>query len=276
MSAFTDTLVGIVNRLIGRASGQPRFSGIGERVREEANLHRHMPSRLRELIEQYPDRPEPLATRGEEELADGQLETALATAAELRARFPRQIIGYHIGCLALRRLKRHAEAEALARQAIRRLPRAQGGYEALAFCATDQEDWNASGQRWLDAARRFPQALWIQCMAPVALARQGRAEAAEAGIAAVQRNWPGEFWPVYFAAEIAEIREDWELAVRRWIALSRRFPGRIEPYQRGAKALRMVGAPDQAQALAEQGLYIFPSSAALKAEQDAAAAARPP
>lgn len=267
MSAISDRLAGLLHRLTGRAGGQPRFSEAGQRVREQAIAHRHMPGPLAELIAQYPGRPQALIVRGETELEEGAAEAALETAAMLRARFPALLAGWQFGCAALRRLGRFAEAEALSRQAIRRFPAAPGAYEAFAFAAQEQGDWAQAAPRWLAAARRFPETQWVRCMAAVALARQGQADQAEAAIATAVRHWPEDFWPRFFAAEIAELAQDWETAGARWVALSRRFPGRTEPYLRGTIALRQAGATDQARALADAGLFIFPNAAALKAEQ---------
>ncbi len=268
MSALSDRLAGLLHRLTGRAHGQPRFGEAGQRLREQAGAMRHMPAQLADLIDQHPGRPEALIIRGETELADEAPEAALETAATLRARFPRLLAGWHIGSAALRRLRRFPEAEALARQAVLRFPRAPGAWEALAFCAQEQGDWAQAAPRWRDAARRFPGSQWVRCMAAVALARQGQPAQAESAIAAAVQHWPEEFWPRFFAAEVAELCGDWHTAGARWIALSRRFPGRTEPYHRGTRALREAGETEQARTLVEAGLFIFPSSPALKAERE--------
>lgn len=274
MSAdISGRLIGLLRRLIGRANGEPRFSENGQRVHEQSRMMKHMPEQLQALTAAYPNRHEPIATRAELELEDGDAEGALATAAALRERFPGLMVGYHFGCTALRRLRRMDEAEALARAAMHRFPRSPGAFEAYAFCAQERSDWPEAARRWHAAARRFPESLWSQAMRATSLARQGQHDAAEQAIARIARKWPKEWWPGFFAAEIAELAENWELAGNRWVAQQKRFPGRSEAYVRGARAFRQAGALDRAGTLIAAGIFIFPRDPAMLGERQAVIAA---
>jgi predicted Zn-dependent protease len=269
MEDIPGRLIGLLRRLTGGGTGQPRFSDTTQLMREQVHQLRAMPAEIRRLIEENPGRAEPLSTRAELELEAGDPAAALATAELLRARFPSLVAGYHYGCAALRRLRRFPEAEAMARAAMRRFPRAPGAWEAFAFCAQDQGDWPAAAARWGAAARRFPRSLWGRAAHAAALARAGDIAAAEAAIAAAARDWPEEWWPGFFAAEIAEIAADWPSAAARWAALGRRFPGRAEPYLRASRALRQAGDLAGAGAAIAAGIFIFPRDAAMLAERQA-------
>jgi predicted Zn-dependent protease len=273
MNDLPGLLIGLLRRLTFTGTGQPRFTETGQRVRETAQLYRDIPEQLGSLIEHHPRHSAALSMRADVELEAGDVEAALRTAALLRARFPGLIVGYVHGCAALRRLQRHAEAEAMARAAIRRFPRAANAYEAFAYCAQDRGDWQEAFKRWRTTARRFPGGLWPNVMHASCLARLGRMDDAEAVIARTVQTWPEEWLPSFHAAEIAETAGDWPTASARWLALRKRFPGRPEAYIRGTRALRQIGELDQAGSLIASGIFIFPRDPAMRAERAAVLAA---
>ena len=86
------------------------------------------------------------------------------------------------------------------------------------------------------------------------LRRSGRAEESVAVLRKAMRRLPRRIEILAAWAHEAVGRQDWPEVVRRFVAVRRRAPRRIDGYSEPAKALVQLGRPDEAQQLVAEGL----------------------
>ena len=251
-------LIGLVRWLTGGGTGSKRLNGVAGSLADQCMMVRYIPGQLDELRRQYPGYPEPLIEQAKLNEENQEWEALLEVGANLRHRFPHLLFGYHFECVALRRLGRHDESERRAAAAIRRLPRGQSLYEDYCFVAQERGDWPEAARRWELISRRFPKAFWPQMMRAMSLLHLDRAPEADAMMAAVARDWPQEWWARYHYAELAERREDWPQAVRRWREGVELFTGRPDPHARLTKALLRAGDLAEAAHVIADASFMFP------------------
>lgn len=86
----------------------------------------------------------------------GDVSAACDRWARVRAINPAFHAGYHDGSFRLIEAARHAEAEAVLREAMERFPDEVWPYQNFAQIAHNQSDWNEAASRWATLRQRFP------------------------------------------------------------------------------------------------------------------------
>ncbi|MEJ0020786.1 MAG: tetratricopeptide repeat protein [Acetobacteraceae bacterium] len=174
----------------------------------------------------------------------GDDEAAVVRYALLRKRHPSYLHGYTEGSEALLRLGRLDEADAVLGQAAPPIFHLAHQHARLAI---RRKDWNAALTRWRAIASRYNSE-----EAPIGLAQSlaglGRFDEAEQILhdaLSGPRHNVIDCWVEY--ATIAELREDWIEAARRWKDVCMRAPAVSGVRQRTATALRKSGRETEAE-----------------------------
>ncbi|HWB51429.1 MAG TPA: tetratricopeptide repeat protein [Stellaceae bacterium] len=162
----------------------------------------------------------------------------------------------------LSRLGRHDEAEGLLRAGLDAAPDNRELAAAYARSAQDRGDRASALDRWLAYRERFPEDPLGHDTAGGLLLDLGRLDDAEKILAAgALLPEPGrEMLRNY--ARVAQLRDDWPEALRRWNAFRQQFPEDTGGYSGAAVARHQValGEIREADALLEQGLELFPQN----------------
>jgi tetratricopeptide (TPR) repeat protein len=153
----------------------------------------------------------------------------------------------HPGCFfgaaqALHKLGRTAEAEALLAEARHRYPIESGIAILNARIAGETGNTAEALKRWAFVRERFPLDR-AGYQDGVRLLREQR-EWTEADAVAEQaiHRFPEEDWPLAEYAHLANARQDWSEAAKRWAAMAAAFPGREDAGRRAAEASAKAAA----------------------------------
>jgi len=128
----------------------------------------------------------------------------------------------------------------------------------LARLAERRQDWVAGERHWRRYVELQPTLWWAHSELARAVARQGRAEDADAVLTAARTVLPREAGVYLDYARLAEARHDWNEAARRWAEVRDNFPEAWIGYTGHANAQRELGQFDAARATLEAGNIRFP------------------
>jgi tetratricopeptide (TPR) repeat protein len=139
--------------------------------------------------------------------------------------------------------------ELAAAEALARSPNDPEHLFEFARAALARGDWEAAIRRWQIAEERFPGSWQSPQGAALALQGMGRLDDAEAVLQVAIERFPDEPEPLFDLARLAEVRGDWEEAIRRWRVARARFPERWQCPLGEALGLRVLGRLDEAEAV---------------------------
>jgi tetratricopeptide (TPR) repeat protein len=221
---------------------------------------------LGQAIERFPHDSGPLV--GWAALAHGQADWTAAAQrwGTIRARFPREALGYSLGVVALRALGRTAEAELVLATAIQHFPDEGRLRFEYAVAAAERADWPAAAERWEALRARFPEQPGGYIGGADALSAQGRLEEAEALLTEAVTRFPEDQRSAVEHGWSANHRRDWPEAVRRWEAVRQRYPDEVAGYCGAAQALRQLHRLDEAEAVISDAMQRLPASSEVYVE----------
>ena len=191
----------------------------------------------------------------------GDREAAIQRAAQLRARFPTNQVGYRVAAVALRETKRLDEIDALLREAMTRFPEADWPLVESVWAAYASGVREAAILRAQHLRARFPANEAGYRVAAVALRESERFDEMDALLREAMTRFPDEAWPLEESAWAAHLSGDWEEGARRAELLRARFPTRPAGYRVGIHALRRAKRPDEADAVRREAEIRFPETA---------------
>jgi predicted Zn-dependent protease len=188
----------------------------------------------------------------------GSHEDAAARYAILRSRFPNCRQGFVGGAKALVKLGKLDEADVVFGH-VATIDNEFAWYHAR--LATQRKDWAAALQRWQRLYHSGHR------KAPLGLAacyrEMGRLDEAECLILSVMKNPKAESLAGRVElARVAEARNDWPDAARRWHEVRVGAPKTLDAYRCGAAALRKCGQETEAQELLLEARQKFPKQMA--------------
>jgi predicted Zn-dependent protease len=128
--------------------------------------------------------------------------------------------------------------------------------EALA--AIDLNDRRKGAAIWTDVVQRYPQEIRTSPLALKVMLKLHRYDEADALMREGRKKRPRDSYFAKGLAEVAAERGDYDAAIEHCAALRKQFPGVTEGYTLGAQALARKDRLDEASALAEQAMKLFP------------------
>jgi len=198
--------------------------------------------------------------------ATGASGRALAEWAALAACSPDDPAPLLAPIQALRAAGRLAEAAVLLDAAQFRFPNHAPFAVEAARTAQQQGATEDALRRWQAVRDRFPGSAAGVTDGAAALREAGRDAEAEALLAAAIPRFAADPGPAIDYAWLAQARQDWPEALRRWTAVRERFPAQPQGYSGAAIAHRNAGEFDRADALLREALERFPDVAWLTFE----------
>jgi tetratricopeptide (TPR) repeat protein len=216
---------------------------------------------LREAAGRFPQQAGPAIERASLALNRRDWKEADDLYAQVRARFPDEQAGYSGGINALRGLRRFADAEALAAQAIERFPRAGALRIEQAWLAQIAHDWPLAIERWAAIRRDMPDSLAGYIQAARALREAWRHADAETLLTEAMARFPDPIEPATEHAALALGQHRWDEAQYRYGRLRHAFPTQPDGWRGGAAVLRFQFKFIEAEALLEQAIERFPEVA---------------
>ncbi len=114
--------------------------------------------------------------------------------------------------------------------------------------AQRMRNWSKALGRAKELRSRFPDISISHVLIGEAFRNLRKLDEAEVAFAGAVERFPGDEWPLYHYAELAEFRQDWETALRRWEALLAASPDHRDARSGRALALRRLGRLDLAPA----------------------------
>ena len=163
----------------------------------------------------------------------------------------------------LRQVGRVDEAERVLEQGQRRMFGEVGLFIEYATISEARQDWPQALERFRRVSELFPDNWWAFARMGIALRNMNRLDEAERVLQDGQRAVPGERALFIDYGTIAELRQDWPEALRRFEVVNERFPDGWWSYARMAIALRHLGRPDEAERILERGQELIPDERAL-------------
>ncbi|HEY1936276.1 MAG TPA: tetratricopeptide repeat protein [Acetobacteraceae bacterium] len=128
----------------------------------------------------------------------------------------------------------------------------------LAKIAIQLGDKPAAAEHWENARSRYPGFIRKSHESLGILLALGRFDEAEALMLEGRKRAPGDPYYAGGFAQVAESRRDFPEAIRRWEQVRKRHRGYWRSYAHGAICLREAGRMDDAQALADKSVSVFP------------------
>jgi tetratricopeptide (TPR) repeat protein len=165
---------------------------------------------------------------------------------EALARYPRFARGSRDSLEVLLGLRQFDEAEALMLEGNKRAPRDlyyADGYALVAECRGDNDE---AIQRWDRVRKKFPGTSMGYVHGTICLNRAGQLAAADALNKKAIKLFPDDVRIWSESARIAEHRNDWPEAIRRWEVVCEKFK-RAQGYLGIARGLKELGRIEEAE-----------------------------
>jgi predicted Zn-dependent protease len=190
---------------------------------------------------------------------------AVIRAEGLRKKFPQSLKGYWIGAASLSFLGRSTEADAILNRGLQVAPDNLILRVEYARLAERSEDWEAAIKRWTYVHETLRHAAGTIGLA-TAFSRLARYDEADALIASVVHRSGNDIGIWIASTQIAEQKQDWAEAARRWQVICERFPLVPTGYIGASKALLRLPRHDEADAIIKEGIERVPGDVALFVE----------
>jgi tetratricopeptide (TPR) repeat protein len=161
---------------------------------------------------------------------------------------------------------RFDEAEAMAAEAFAQFPDDPELFVQYAWIASMAQRWDVAAQRWAAVRARAPGRVEGYASGARCLWQAGLTEEADAVVSAGLQRFPGDIQLMAESGWIATARPDWDEALRRWTQVREADPERLDAQVRMIQALRLLGRPDESEAMAAAALARHPDDIELLIE----------
>lgn len=228
-------------------------------------LHADAEALLNRAVKRYPNSVEALEGLARLAFERRDHAEALRRTEVLRKKFPNSLKGYWIGAASLSELGRFAEAEALLARGLTFAPDDLILRVEHARLAARSEDWDRALERWTYVHETLRHAAGTIGLAAT-LSRLARYDEADALIAGVVHRSGNDIGIWIASAQIAEQKQDWEEASRRWGVIRSRFPLASTGYLGGLKPLEKLSRRAEAEEIIKAGIERIPDDVKLVTE----------
>lgn len=178
--------------------------------------------------------------------------------AELRKAGARIIPAYDQAARALIHLDRGEEAEALIQEGMKHFPGNAALAMRYAMLPERRKDWSQAVARWQAFHQRFKGSAHSHLQHAKALILNGQTEEAEALLRVAEQRWPDDKPIAIEQAGLALYRRDWPLALERWRKVRTRFEDSASASQGECEALIALGLYEEAEALLQVAVSLYP------------------
>ncbi len=206
--------------------------------------------------------------------ARGDWPEAIRRFTVVKEKFPDNWWAYARIAIASRHLGRLDEADRILEEGQRQVPGERALFIDYGTVAEARADWPEAIRRFTVVKERFPDGWWAYARIAAALRQLGRLDEADRILEEGQRQVPDERALFIDYGTVAELREDWPEAIRRFTVVKERFPDGWWAYARIARALLRLDRFDEADLILEQGQAQAPGERALFIDHGAVAEAR--
>jgi tetratricopeptide (TPR) repeat protein len=181
----------------------------------------------------------------------------------MQDRFPGDALAYMGLHKALTEAGYSAEGEAVLVEAAERFPGEPSIMIDRARIAEQQQDWQTAVALWKNIRDRFSDRVEGYTGSIRALSGTGSLDEAEAIAEKAVQLFADNADVLFASARVAEVRQDWDAAARRWGDWRARFPEHWAGYTEAAKALARQRRFKEADELLEDAQRRFPLEAAM-------------
>ena len=184
---------------------------------------------FREMLDRYPENPKPALDYAMMAYAQRDWPEAIRRFQIVRSRFPDLLDGHRFVGDLLFGQGQFDEADAVLREGMLRFPddpRLAISYAWSAHLRGDKVgDWQEARERWRLLVLRFPgESLGYAKLAFVLTKYFGHIDEAEALLSTGMERFPDDIAIACQYARVADYRQDWAEALRRWDVLLVRWP----------------------------------------------------
>jgi tetratricopeptide (TPR) repeat protein len=177
---------------------------------------------LNRSMRRYPRSAHPLENLARVAYTRGDREEAVRRCEALRKKYPKSLDGYWSAAASLSELGRSQEAEDILGRGLKVIPDDVRLRAEHAKLAERRSDWEEGLRRWTIVLEIFNDVSGAVGIAN-ALVQLGRHDEAEQQLSNILHQW-GAYISVWIGlAQIAEHKEDWEEAARRWASFDTNF-----------------------------------------------------
>jgi tetratricopeptide (TPR) repeat protein len=195
----------------------------------------------------------------------GDREETLRLCTALQKRYPDSLKGYALAAAALSELGRADEAEAMLARGLVVRPQEITLRIEHARLAERRKDWEEAISRWTTVHETYRHLAGAAGIAS-SLSRLGRYDEADAVISSVTHRTGNDVGIWATSAEIAERKQDWDEATKRWGVVRARFPMDAIGYIRGSRLLETLDRKNEADDILHDSLGRMPDNEALFVE----------
>jgi tetratricopeptide (TPR) repeat protein len=235
----------------------PGYVGAAAALRELGRLE-EADALLLEARDRFPDEPALIFEHCRIAESGGDANEILSRWQIALDRLPDLPLGYSRVAGALRDLRRHDEADAVLSEAQAKFPDEPGMLLEFARVAEARKDWPEALRRWNLARERLPGNWQVYTGAAAAFRALKQFDDADAVLSAGLENLPTEPVLLFDYCRIAEAREEWPEAARRWSAAREKLPNQWAVLTGLAHAYRELGRFDEADAVLLEGQEAHP------------------
>jgi predicted Zn-dependent protease len=189
-------------------------------------------------------------------------------------RYPQEIRTSPLALKVMLKLQRHDEADALMREGRKKHPRDSYFAIGLAQIALERGDFNAAIEHYAALRKQFPGVMQGFVLGAQALARANRLDEADALTEQAMKQFPEEIGGFLEYARLADQRENWAEALRRWQIVEDTFTDRAFGSYGRAQALIKLERYDEADEVLAAARFRFPTESGLLMELARCAQAR--
>jgi tetratricopeptide (TPR) repeat protein len=212
---------------------------------------------LSRAVKRHPNSVQALEGLARLALQRGDHEEAVRRSELLRKRHPQSLKGYWIGCGSLSHLGRFKEAEATIQRGLQVAPDDLILNIEFARLAERGDNWDEALKRWMhihDATGHPAATVGLV----TTLSRLGRYDEADAMIASVAHKSGNDLGIWMASAQVAEQKQDWGEAAKRWARIRQRFPLSGIGYVCSLKPLEKLARPQEADDVIKEGTVRVP------------------
>lgn len=233
----------------GALSEESVLSGVAS-LRQQG-LNEQANRLLIESVVRFPDSESFLAEFCWEAHREAQWQDAGIRWSLYRARFPDLILGYSIGCVALREARQFATADFIAAEGLRRFPNSSEMLGNYGWIAHRSKDWREALQRWSRFREKFPTHSLGYSGAGVVHRELGEFDEADAILSEGLKKCEFDSELLGNFAWVAFERHDWPEALTRWMSYREKFPSDPLGHRQVTLVLGELGRFSEANAIAQ-------------------------